>query len=337
MATTSKKKVLVTGGLGFIGSHVVKRLHGKYDIVVLDWDMSPAAYETADEWRKVGVRIHQKDIADAETWKEIEPCDFVFHAAAQIAAEESWDDPARDFLSNAYGTLLVAEYARKKSACVIYCNSIRIYDPEAVDRTKEKLGVVSEDCNTVDLSSEVPPFAYSKLIGEQYLRHYSRKHGVRVISHRMSGILGPDQKSSQIHGWVSYLVQCAVDKISYEIFGDGDQTRDVLHINDYVDLIEMELKDFNHFVEGNFAVYNIGGGPNNELSINQIIEILDKNHGLKLKYDKTGVRPGEPRQYVSGLNRIYKKGWKPKRNDPIQIIAELVKSYEKGKENATKT
>ena len=128
MPKSAKKRVLLTGGLGFIGSHVVKRLHRHYDIVVIDNDTSPASRRLADEWRRIGIQIYQDDIAEEETWGQIEPCDFVFHGAAQTSAEHSWKKPILDFLSNVFGTFLVAEYARKNSANVIYCNSIRAYD-----------------------------------------------------------------------------------------------------------------------------------------------------------------------------------------------------------------
>lgn len=122
---SSEKKILVTGGLGFIGSSVVQRLHGEYNITILDWDTSPAANDAAADFQQDGIRIYQNDIADPKIWDKLEPCDYIFHSAAQPSAEVSKDDPARDFLSNAYGTFLVAEYARKRGAAVIYCNSGR--------------------------------------------------------------------------------------------------------------------------------------------------------------------------------------------------------------------
>ena len=129
----SKKRILVTGGLGFIGSAVAHRLHQDYDVVVLDWKDSLASEHELSEFRRLGIAIHHGDVADPGIWQEIEPCDYVFHAAAQVSAVVSEIDPVRDFQSNALGTFMVAEFARRCSAKVIYCNSIRVYDQDGVE------------------------------------------------------------------------------------------------------------------------------------------------------------------------------------------------------------
>lgn len=332
MTNSSKKRILVTGGLGFIGSHVVRRLHGAYDIMVIDYDNSSSAREIAAEWKKSGIQVWHNNIADFNMWDKIEPCDFIFHGAAQTAAEESKKKPFHDFRSNALGTLRIAEFASKNNAGVIYCNTIRVYDPNIVDDLCNKSKAVSEDCETVvGLQKETPPFAFSKYIGEQYLQWYSQNYGIKVISHRMSGIVGPDQRSSEIHGWVNYIVKCAVDGKQYKIVGDGKQTRDILHIDDFVDIIEAELSNFRHFSENGFAVYNIGGGHKNKISINQVIEILKEDYGLKLEEGKPDdPRLGEPKNYYSDLGKIRQKGW-PLNNlkSAEEIIAELVAYFKK--------
>jgi len=325
MTNSSKKRILVTGGLGFIGSHVVRRLHGAYDIMIIDYDDSPSAMEIAAKWKKSGIQVWHNNIADFNMWNNIEPCDFIFHGAAQTAAEESKINPFHDFRSNALGTLRIAEFARKNKAGVIYCNTIRVYDPNIVDDLWNRSRAVSEDCETVvGLPKETPPFAFSKYIGEQYLHWYSQNYGIKVISHRMSGIVGPGQRSSEGHGWVSHLVKCAIAGKTYTIFGDGNQTRDILYIDDFVDLIEAELSNFRHFSENGFAVYNIGGGHKNELSINQLIKII-KDYRLEVNKKNIGSRLGEPRHYVTNLDKIKQKGW-PVNNlkNAEEIIAELV-------------
>lgn len=322
-----RKKILVTGGSGYIGSHLVRRLHNEYDIIILDWK------EPTEGIARIANKIHTFDIALSERWTEVEPCDYVFHAAAQTSAVVSEEDPPRDFLSNAYGTFLIAEYARKYSAKVIYCNSIRIYDPDAVDEIMQRHKLVSEDCGTIKIdtsSSQQPPFALSKYIGEQYLCLYARKYDLKVISHRMSGIVGPGQIGSNKHGWLSNLARCAVLGETYTIFGDGKQTRDVLHINDLLDLILMELDDFERFVENGFAIYNIGGGRTNRLSLFDAIDILKENHELKVTYEFGDPRKGEPKHYTTDFRRIAEKGWRPKQEDPKRIIAELV-DWNKGR------
>ena len=191
-------------------------------------------------------------------------------------------------------------------------------------------GKVSEKCATIAESiKEQPPFAFSKLVGEQYLRNYSRMYGLQIISHRMSGIVGAGQTASINHGWIANLVRCTVNtnegQISkFTIFGDGNQTRDILHITDYVDLIEDELYDFKKYSDGGFSIYNIGGGPSNELSINQAIDILEKDFSCRMEVKQSTPRIGEPRRYASDIERIKAKGWHANIKDKRKIIEELV-------------
>lgn len=329
----SKKRILITGGSGFIGWNLVQRLQrgSNFNIVILDWEKPPVT--------PTGINFYSSDIADPRIWEEIEPCDYVFHAAAQISAPTSEEEPVRDFLSNAYGTFLVAEYARKYGAKVIYCNSMRVYDPDAVAEAMQTAGKVSEACGTVKIDSihsRHPPFALSKYIGEQYLGIYARKYGVRAVSHRMSGIVGPGQIGSQRHAWVSNLVRCAVLGQPYTIFGDGKQTRDILHVNDLIDLIISELDYFDNFVENGFVFYNVGGGPMNRLSLFDVIKVLEEKHNMKLSYKFESPREGDPKHYATDLSRIGKKGWRPKEQDPKQIIAELVDWYQRRKGSGNK-
>ena len=326
MTKFSKKKILITGGLGFIGSHIVNRLHGSYEIVVIDNDDSTSAKITAAEFEKKGIQVLPYNIADFNNWSDIKPCNFIFHGAAQTSAEQSKENPLDDFRSNAIGTIRIAEFAGKNKCDVIYCNSIRVYEPFAVDRMIQEKGTISEnDLTVMGLSGETPPFVFSKLIGEQYLQWFSKKYGFRAISHRLSGIVGPGQRSNENHGWISYIVKCAIEGKIYRIFGNGDQTRDILHIDDFVSLVEMELVDFKYFSEDGFAIYNIGGGTNNRLSINDVVKLLKEDHELKLKYIKEDPRIGEPLHYATNLDKIKTKGWPLNEiKNKEQIISDII-------------
>jgi nucleoside-diphosphate-sugar epimerase len=328
MSKRKKSSLLITGGLGFIGAHVARRLLSKFEIVILDWDKSKLGSMLARDFKSSGIIVHQMDVADARTWKELGPCRYIFHAAAQPAAIESERDPQRDLLTNTLGTQLLAEYARAHQSSIIFCNTIRIYDSAAVDRIYKQNGSVPETCQTIiETKNWSPPFAYSKYAAECILKWYSEKYKLPVISHRMSGIVGAGQRSSQIHGWVSYLIKCAASGKKFTIFGDGKQTRDILHIDDYVDLIEMELSDFSYFSNNKFIVYNIGGGGRNEISINDLITLIMKEHNLFLKRDYDEFRGGEPKHYVTALSKISKKSWVPKYTDPKKIISDLVRQF----------
>jgi CDP-paratose 2-epimerase len=326
---TTKPSILITGGLGFIGSHLVQRLQERFQIILLDWDnKSPHAVALAEQFRRKEIVVHHRDVAMAESWENLPACDFVLHAAGQVAAVDSDIDPVRDHLTNVQGTFHVAEYARRCGARVIFCNTVRVYDYTAVDQQMAERGEVDEDCATIDNATVAQPhLAVSKRLAELQLIWTAQMHGLRAISHRMSGIVGPHQPSSPTHGWLSRLVGCAVEHEPFTIHGDGLQSRDVLHINDLLDLLELELADFDRFSSDRPTIYNIGGGTSNELSISRTIDILQAELGLSLKTLAGPPRPAEPMRYVTGLTKIRGKGWQPTWTDPVRLIASLVAAH----------
>jgi CDP-paratose 2-epimerase len=327
-----KEKILITGGLGFIGSNLAKRLSKRYQIVIVDYDHSTEAEETALDLQRIGAKVIRKDISVQQTWTGVPSCQYIFHAAAQVAAEVSWEKPSNDLKTNVNGTFWVAEYGRKHNAKIIYCNTIRIYDPEAIEKAMQKNGNVSEECPTIEISNKPqPPFALSKYMGEQYLHFYSRMYGLKVISNRMSSIVGAGQTGSKTHGWLANIIRCAVQKKEYTIFGDGNQTRDVLHINDFIRIIENELAYFNKYSENGFMVYNMGGGNSNELSINQAIKIAEKELSIQMKIKKGPPRIGEPVKYCSDFTRLKRIGLPfDKPRSLKDIIADLIYYYNNG-------
>lgn len=317
--------ILITGGLGFVGSTLAWLLNGRYSIQVIDWDRGPLAEEMTARMRAEGITVHHFDVADAVAWRAVSPTDFVFHAAAQVAAEVSAQDPARDHLTNVHGTFLVAEFARTNGARVIFCNSIRIYDPLAVDARMARHGSIAENSPTVAMANTPQPaFALSKLAAEETLMRYARQHGVRVISMRMSGIAGSGQHSNAMHGWLSYLIRCAAERCTYTIFGDGTQSRDVLHVDDLMALIQMLLGKFDRFCEGRSAIYNVGGGPALRISILEAIELLKREFGVSVTTAFGPARKGEPRHYATDFTRLDKLGWRPQTQDPSRLIARLL-------------
>jgi CDP-paratose 2-epimerase len=258
----------------------------------------------------------------------------VFHAAAAVSAVESEKDPHKDFSTNVGGTYNVALYAVKCKVPVIFCSSVRVYNPDDIESCMRRYGKVPESCNLVSSAWDPqPPFANNKLMAEGILRVHGFQNGLDFIIHRMSSIVGPGQDSRQVHGWVSYLVKCAVEGIPYTIFGDGEQTRDILHVDDLVGLVKMEIEEWekSHWQKfsGRGRALNVGGGPKLALSLFDVIKILEEQHGLHLQISFGPPRAGEPKDYVSDTTHIERWGWKRQHEDPREIIAELVNQYNK--------
>ncbi len=306
--------VLITGGSGFIGSRLASALERDplYKVTILDKGASP----------------HENcitgDIADTATWEKMEPNDMVVHCAAFTSAVESEKEPTRSYQTNVEGTRQVAVYAKNVGAGVIFCSTIRVYHPDAISGQMAGLGKVNENCGLVEPHhTDQPPFAHHKRRAEDILLEADRSSG-GVVIHRMSSIVGPGQPSRQGHGWVSYLVHCAKQGIPYTIFGDGDQLRDPIHVDDLVDLIQKELGSWNTFHRQGGSTYNVGGGPSMALSVNNVIGILKTRHDLELNIAHAEERKGEPRHYIADTAAIHACGWQPEHTDPYRLIEEMV-------------
>jgi CDP-paratose 2-epimerase len=294
-------------------------------VVVVDWrrDNPPGL----GALRELGVSVVQGDISEPDVWQRLGRCDYVLHAAAQVSAERSREEPLRDFQTNLIGTLRAAEFALEQKAGLVYFGSSRMYAPEAVEAEMRSRGAVSEICATVRADDATqPPFAHSKLLAETVLLQLSRTRQLRFVSHRLGGIVGPGQTGSVKHGWVANFVGRALKGEFLTIFGDGKQTRDILHVDDLVTLIELELGDFDRFAMNGDGIYNVGGGPSAEISPLDVIHWLEADHGLTLEYRFAEPRAGEPQQYASDIGKIRCMGWEPRRVDPRALVGEMVDS-----------
>lgn len=314
-------RILITGGLGFIGSRLAQALVANgHEVVILDCKMDYVQF--------VEAKVVIGDIAKPFTWDRVPECDIIFHGAAKVSAEESIKRPHDDFNVNVVGTNNVTIYAKRCGASIISCSSIRVYDPGGIVAHMRAYGSVDETCPLVrEARSVQPPFAFNKLLAEEILYNYAQQTGNRVIVHRMSSIVGPGQNARQLHGWLSYVVSCAIKGEPYTIFGDGEQVRDILHVDDLVSLVKKEIEGDMLNKKDGFTAYNVGGGSKLALSLKGAIDILKRRHGLVLKAKYGLPRIGEPAQYVSDTSLIEKYGWVKANKETEQIIAELVRQY----------
>jgi UDP-glucose 4-epimerase len=213
------KRVLVTGGAGFIGSHLTRSLVEDNDVRVLD-DLSTgqAANVPDDAELRVGDVRDQDRVTAA-----IDGVDVVFHEAAEISVEQSVDDPIRTNAVNADATLQLLEAARRADARVVLASSAAVYGhPNAVP--------VAETHPTAPTS----PYGVSKLAADEYARLYESLYGLPTVALRYFNVYGPGQ-TGDYAGVVSAFLEQARRDDPITIYGDGDQTRDFVHVRDVVD------------------------------------------------------------------------------------------------------
>ena len=225
-------KVLVTGGAGFIGSHMTERLVKAGHAVIVFDDLSTgrlsnlAAVSGAYE-------LVTGHVADADTVaKSVAGCDAVVHLAAVASVQASIDSPLRTHEANLSGSIQVFEAAARSGVGrVVYASSAAVYG-EAQDLP------IREDAPTSPMS----PYAVDKLAGEYYLAHYGRSGAFAVNAFRFFNVYGPRQDpSSPYSGVISIFLDRARRGEGVTIFGDGSQTRDFVYVHDLVDVLMLAV------------------------------------------------------------------------------------------------
>ena len=318
-------KVLVTGGCGFLGSHICE-MYKKMGWDVIAYDnlakhefarnpyMKPEArYHNQKLLENMGVKVVVEDIRDKETLiKWCEGVDYICHTAAQPTMTMSWEDPELDFSTNVRGTFNCLEAARKYNIPIAFCNSVHCYGPDKINSElkEEETRYVRESVTINEdeplLQGVVTPLHASKSSAEHYIQCYIDTYKIKAASFRLTGIYGPNQFGGEDHGWVANFAIRNVLGMPLTIFGTGKQLRDILYATDVA-------KAFQAFYEKQVpGIYNIGGGEKTMISLLECIKKIDKITGKKsnIIFDKD--RLGDLRYYVSDINKVKEKlGWEP--------------------------
>lgn len=340
-------RILITGGLGFIGSHAASYYAEKgNEIIIIDNFSRAKIFGLSNktslynlEYLKnnfSNVNFINGDIRDFDLIKEnMKDIDIVIHTAAQVAVTTSIKDPRTDFEINALGTFNILETARLSNSnpSIIFCSTNKVYGSnvnkipvkEYETRycfTDEKfLNGIPENF-PIDLC-EHTPYGCSKLVGDLYAQDYARTYGLKIGVFRMSCIYGEKQFGIEDQGWIAWFTIATLTDKPIIIYGDGKQVRDVLYISDLIEA-------YDAFIKSNLKheVFNIGGGPENTLSLLELINLLKELTGKETKIFFDKWRIGDQKVYISNISKAYEKlGWKPKINPRkgIKRIIEWVK------------
>ena len=285
-------KSLVTGGAGFIGSHLVDYLlYSGHEVVVLD-NLATGRLENLSHLDGVlQLSIHQVDVAD---WGAIQPyfdnVDWVFHLAALADIVPSIQKPLQYYRSNVDGTVNVLEAARQaRIRRFIYVASSSCYGIPDVYPTPE----------TVDIRPQYP-YALSKYLGEQTVLHWGKVYKLPVLSLRLFNVYGPRSRTSGAYGAVFgvFLAQKLHNK-PFTVVGDGTQTRDFTFVTDVVNALVTAARS-----EARDDVLNVGSG--NTYSVKRLVELLQGDMVF------IPERPGEPNCTHADISKIQKLlGWQP--------------------------
>jgi CDP-paratose 2-epimerase len=313
MSCGASGPVLVTGGAGFIGSNLADRLAGEgRDVVVYDALTRPGVEANLD-WlqQKHGRRIRaiRADIRDAaRVSTALADCSAVFHMAAQVAVTTSLAAPRDDADVNITGTLNVLEAARARAIPVVFASTNKVYGDLADIALEQTPGAyVPSDPEIRDngVGETRPldfhtPYGCSKGAADQYVLDYARSFGVPSCVLRMSCVYGPRQRGTEDQGWVAHFLIRALAGSGVTIYGDGRQVRDILEVGDAVQAYVAALARID-VVSG--QAFNLGGGPDNAVSLRQVLSEIGALVGREIQVTHQDWRPGDQRYYVSDARR----------------------------------
>lgn len=277
-------KVLVTGGAGFIGSHVVEELlEREFSVVVLD-DLSTGKLENLPAESK-SLNIVVGSVLDQDTVSEaIKGCEAVIHLAAIASVQASVENPILTHQVNFDGTLQLLECARKAGVQrFLFASSAAVYG----DATE---GAISENAHL----SPLTPYAVDKLAAEYYLKHYHRTFGLEYTAFRFFNIYGPRQNpTSPYSGVISIYATNSIAGKTLKIFGDGQQTRDFVYVKDVASILVASIASQSMFGK----VINIGTGESTSLL--DIIQTLEMILKKPIEVEYLGARHGDIRHSLA--------------------------------------
>jgi UDP-glucose 4-epimerase len=286
-------RAMVTGGAGFIGSHLVDALLARGDEVHVVDNLATGSRENL----AAAVTLHEFDIRDetlAEVAARLQP-EAVFHLAAQADVGTSVERPAFDADVNVIGTVRVLEAARAAGSRVVFTSSGgAIYG--------ERKRPAREDDDLEPLS----PYGASKLAGEEYLATWNRLHGSVHVACRLANVYGPRQLASLEGGVVAIFLDRLRDGKETVIFGDGEQTRDFVYVGDVVAALLAAA------VAPVGGVFNVGSGV--ATSICELHRLCAATAGVGQEPRFDAERPGDLRNSVVDPSRAaHDLGWRPEK------------------------
>ena len=330
-------KILVTGGAGMVGSHCAEYFSDQgHNVLVIDNLMRSEIFgvkrrSVEFNWlyleKEKGIQCEKIDVRNANrmdrAFQKFQP-DVVIHCASQPGVRTSIANPIDDFSINCIGTLNALEALRKcnKDGIFLYCSTNKVYGSN-VDQFSlrehtaryEFDGISGVTENVAIDETGHTPYGVSKLVGDLYAQDYAHTFGLKTAVFRMSCIYGTRQFGFEDQGWLAWFCIRMLQGKAITLFGNGKQLRDVLWVNDLV-------KAFEKFIYSpiDHGVFNIGGGPDNTLSLLELIQLLEEITKKRVPIRKGNWREFDQKVYVSSIEKVERLlDWRPQISPKIGV------------------
>lgn len=322
---TDEKYTVITGGSGFIGTNVARHylMLGK-PVMIFD-NLSRAGVEQNLQWliNKYGrdVKIEIADIRNEHAVQNaVKNAEQIFHFAAQVAVTTSLVNPREDFEINARGTLniLNAMTYLETPPSLVFTSTNKVYgEMEELELavSGNKYLPTKEEFKNFGINEERKlefhsPYGCSKGTADLYVLDFARTFGLPATVFRMSCIYGPHQYGTEDQGWVAHFMMKALNGQTLNIYGDGRQVRDILYVEDLVEAFVLAQDNISN-ISG--QPFNIGGGPENAVSLINVLEMISRISRKEIDVKYGQWRPGDQKYYVSDTRKFeLATGWVPK-------------------------
>ena len=318
-------EILVTGGIGLIGSACCELfLREGHEVISLDnntrqtlfgSDASNRVNVEESHLRHERLELIDADIRDRDALAPIiKKVDAVVHLAAQPSHPKSLEIPMEDFQINAFGTLQLLELVRIHNHDIpfafmstnkVYGDYPNFFNYKIVGRRYENVAVDS-------FNEELPvdrcghtPFGVSKLAADIYAQEYAINYGMTTATFRGGCLTGKNSRAVELHGFLPYLVKCALTGKKYFIYGGGYRVRDQIHSSDVASCLYAFIRKPKKTSTGHYGKpYNLGGGRQNSVSIFEAIDAIENKTGLKLKYEEAQERESDHLWWISDMSKF---------------------------------
>ncbi len=294
-------KVIITGGLGLIGSACCDLFADKgWTVDCVDNDtrgyiFGEEASTKVNQKENPNVQVIEADIRDEDKMTElIKTADAIVHCAAQPSHPRSLEIPMEDFQINAYGTLLLLELTRQhnKDIPFVFMSSNKVYGDYPNHFHYKVIGKRFENVAMDSFNEELPidrcshtPFGVSKVAGDLYCQEYAINYGLKTIIFRGGCLTGKNSRAVEQHGYLPYIIKCALTGKKYSVFGGGNRVRDQIHSSDVATAIyEFVINPKPNQLGLYGTPYNLGGGRENSISIYETMDMIHVKTSLMLNY-----------------------------------------------------
>ncbi|MBD3244461.1 MAG: NAD-dependent epimerase/dehydratase family protein [Candidatus Moranbacteria bacterium] len=329
------KKILITGGAGFVGSNLCLKFKKKYPetkILALDNLKRRGSELNIPRLKQNKIEFIHGDIRDKEDFEGIEKFDLLIECSAEPSVLAGINSsPSYVINTNLIGAINCLEEARKNKADFVFLSTSRVYPIELINQLNfqekatrftllenQKIRGASHKGISENFPLDKPRSIYgsTKLAAELFVQEYIQNYNLKGIINRCGLITGPWQMGKIDQGvivlWAArHYFGGQLSYIGYG--GQGKQVRDFIHIDDLFDILDIQLKDIEKY---NAEIFNIGGGIKNSLSLLELTRLCQKISANKIKINSVKeTRPADLRFYISDCEKIKKLAdWEPKKN-----------------------